>query len=181
MDGRTIKAHRAAWIFYIGPIPQGAHVLHSCDNPPCCNPSHLFTGSNRDNVNDKKQKGRQAKGSSIGKSILTEECIHEIVSMLGDGVTQREIAAKFNVTHTTIGSIASGKTWRHVLDGAKERRTSKAGEENGQAKLTNEQVLGILEHLSNGGSRTDARRKFGASKSAIQRIATGAAWKNLER
>lgn len=63
---KTDKTHRVAWTLANGPIPDGLHVLHHCDNPPCCEtaPSeaypdgHLFLGTNADNVADKMAKGR---------------------------------------------------------------------------------------------------------------------------
>lgn len=56
-DGAT-RAHRVAWAILRGPLPQGAHVLHACDNPPCVNPSHLFLGDNAANMRDRTAKGR---------------------------------------------------------------------------------------------------------------------------
>lgn len=56
--GRQMKAHRLAWIIQNGPIPDGLHVLHTCDNPPCCNPEHLFLGTHQDNMTDASVKGR---------------------------------------------------------------------------------------------------------------------------
>ena len=55
---RTDGAHRVAWEVLIGPIPDGLHVLHKCDNPCCINPEHLFVGTNQDNVDDMMAKGR---------------------------------------------------------------------------------------------------------------------------
>jgi hypothetical protein len=60
-SSRSITAHRAAWLTTFGPIPQAMEVLHSCDNPPCCNPAHLWLGTQADNAADMARKGR-AKG-----------------------------------------------------------------------------------------------------------------------
>jgi len=59
---KMTKAHRVSWEIHKGPIPVGKQVLHTCDNPPCVNPEHLFLGTNTDNVQDKVFKYRQAKG-----------------------------------------------------------------------------------------------------------------------
>lgn len=65
--GKLVRAHRAVWAFVNGPIPDGLQVLHDCpdgDNPACCNPVHLWLGTNADNMADRDAKGRQAKGVS---------------------------------------------------------------------------------------------------------------------
>lgn len=56
--GPGVVAHRVAWEVAHGPIPDGLHVLHTCDNPPCCNPGHLRLGTPQDNVDDMMRKGR---------------------------------------------------------------------------------------------------------------------------
>lgn len=58
--GMKAVAHRVAWELTYGPIPEGLWVLHRCDNPPCCNPEHLFLGSRLDNIADMVAKGRGA-------------------------------------------------------------------------------------------------------------------------
>lgn len=60
MDGKTVRAHRASWILHNGSIPPGLHVLHSCDNPPCVNPEHLFLGTDKDNAQDRENKKRSS-------------------------------------------------------------------------------------------------------------------------
>lgn len=51
------RAHRLAWEWENGPVPAGLMVLHRCDNPPCCNPKHLFVGTALDNARDALAKG----------------------------------------------------------------------------------------------------------------------------
>ena len=59
---RQLTAHRYAWILTHGEPPEGAHILHTCDNPPCCNPSHLRLGTHQENMADRVAKGRHMMG-----------------------------------------------------------------------------------------------------------------------
>lgn len=131
MHGKTGLAHRFAWQLSHGEIPDGLFVCHSCDNRGCCNPSHMFVGTNHDNVQDKMLKGRHvslsgaqhplrirperaARGERCRKAVLTESAVRRIQQLLKSGASRREIAAEYGVTRETIGNVANGKTWRHV-------------------------------------------------------------------
>lgn len=68
-------AHRLSYSLNNGPIPDGYVVRHKCDNPSCINPEHLEVGTQADNIADKVSIGRQARGSGVGRAILTEESV----------------------------------------------------------------------------------------------------------
>jgi len=110
---KPLKAHRVAWTIYRGEIPNGLHVLHTCDTPLCVNPSHLFLGTHRDNMRDMFSKGRRdtARGFRNGNAKLTDLQVHEIRSSVG---SQRKIAARFKISQTTVGVIKRRKNWKHI-------------------------------------------------------------------
>lgn len=112
--GKQKRAHRLAWEFTHGPIPAAMLVLHRCDNPPCCNPEHLFLGTNDDNVRDKVAKSRQARGDRFPQAKLTEEDVVNIRGLANVGVTQRAIAKDKHVSRSLIEQVVNRKIWRHV-------------------------------------------------------------------
>jgi hypothetical protein len=89
-------------------------VRHTCDNRSCVNPNHLEIGTQRDNINDKVERNRQAKGQTHGRVKLTEDEVREIKVLLGFGITHRTLATQYNVHKTCISFISSGRTWRHI-------------------------------------------------------------------
>lgn len=104
-------AHRVAWRLFRGPIPEGLLVLHHCDNPKCCNPIHLFLGTQADNMADKCAKGRQAKGSKHGRAKLTEGEVAEI-RVNEHGLHQYELAEIYGVSQQLISFIMNNKLWK---------------------------------------------------------------------
>lgn len=104
------KAHRVAWALKHGQEPK-ERVLHRCDEPGCVRPSHLFSGSLKQNTQDMIRKGRVRCGSRHPNSRLTEANVREIRS---SGLTQRQLASKFGVNQKTIFDALHGRYWRHV-------------------------------------------------------------------
>lgn len=107
-------AHRAAWILANGAIAQDLCVCHRCDNRQCCNPTHLFLGTFADNNRDMLAKGRQVYGASHGQTKLTAADVLEIRTSAAAGISQRELARKYGVCQTNIGSIVRGRHWRSI-------------------------------------------------------------------
>lgn len=113
--GKHEVTHRAAWRLLVGPIPTRACVLHRCDNAQCCNPDHLFLGTQADNVKDMWDKGRAKPGTSLGEahgmSKLNGESVRDILSSPLRGV---DLAKKYGVSKTTITDIRKRRIWAHI-------------------------------------------------------------------
>lgn len=119
--GKRILAHRISSIMVDGPIPNGICVLHHCDNPPCCNPAHLFRGTRVDNNADMRAKGRgsnpprnDVRGSRNGHAKLTEEDIPRVRRARRDGASVGALASAYGVSHSLISMILGGKRWAHA-------------------------------------------------------------------
>lgn len=110
-------AHRVAYHLFIEPIPlhnpQTINLLvcHTCDNPPCINPNHLFLGSILKNAQDAANKGRKA---GIGGGVLTLEQVHLIRSLVQQGTPRSVVAKQFNVTYKAVSDIINGHTWKNL-------------------------------------------------------------------
>lgn len=109
--GRPIYVHRAIWAWLNGAIPDGVEVCHRCDDGQCVRPSHLFAGSQIDNIADMRAKGRGwSPPISIGlanhKATLSEDECDEIRALVAEGVeTHRALAERFSVSKSTIWRI----------------------------------------------------------------------------
>lgn len=109
-NSKMTKPHREVWIEKNGPIPKGLIIMHSCDNPICCNPSHLSLGTHQDNSDDKFNKGRAnfKSGEDHYKATLSDLEVFEIRSMKGT-CTAKEIAELYGVARVTITNILNGR------------------------------------------------------------------------
>jgi hypothetical protein len=124
-------AHRVSYRIAFGEFNRSLFVLHKCDNRACVNPSHLFLGTNKDNMDDMYAKGRGRKaigdqsgmrkhpasvrrGHLNGHSKLTPESVIEIRRANPSPSERRELANRFGVTVANVRHILNRKTWRHL-------------------------------------------------------------------
>ena len=166
-------------------VPAGLQVLHRCDNPPCCNPAHLFLGTPGDNMADKVAKGRQAKGATSGahskpdrrprgelhgNAVLSDADVATIRRLYRGrdaGPTQDDLAVQFGVSRAAINDIVRART---RTQGAKPTRTDQ------RFKLTDAQVAEIRAAYRGPRPRptqTELARRFGVTQAQIQLIVSG--------
>lgn len=109
-ERRPVKAHRLAWFVTYGKWPEPA-CLHSCDNPPCCNPKHLREGASQDNHDDMVARKRHLFGDRATCRKLTAEQVIKIKQDIIQGVKCPDIARSYKVERSTIERIKYGKSW----------------------------------------------------------------------
>lgn len=126
-------SNRVAYRLYNGPIPDALpFICHTCDNPPCCNPKHLYAGTPKNNAEDREERGRGnqvsgdrhisktnpevvPRGSKHGRAKLTEEIVISMRLEYADGcITLKQLAAQYGVKFQVIWLALKGKTWKHV-------------------------------------------------------------------
>jgi len=152
VNGGNVQAHRFAYELTNGPIPDCLSALHSCDTPGCCNPKHLFLGTQKDNMQDAVAKGRMATGDRHGSYT------HPGRAAIG-GLNRRGAR---NGQHT------------HPERAAR-------GERQGLAKLNAAKVRAIRsEYARCGVSKAALARSYGVDSSAIGQLLAGRTWRHVE-
>ncbi len=113
----TMLAHRVSWELHNGPIPGGMQVLHTCDNPPCINPAHLYLGNNDDNVADRMEKGRHVSVGVLGERNPQAKINRFDVLTIREEYTperRKSLALRFGISEGHVVRIARGKSWGWV-------------------------------------------------------------------
>lgn len=108
-----LLTHRIAYALRYGE-PGALHVCHRCDNPPCCNPEHLFLGTLPDNYYDCVKKRRHTHGQRHPRAKLTDEQVREIRRLRALGARPVVLAAGFGVSQHTVSSICTLRSWKHL-------------------------------------------------------------------
>ena len=108
---KVYYAHRFSYELTFGQIANGLCVCHSCDNPSCCNPKHLWLGTDRDNQKDRHSKGRTVKGETHGNSLLKDKDVYLIKY---SNIPAKILAKKFQISPYVVWSIRRNDSWRHI-------------------------------------------------------------------
>lgn len=166
---KQFTSHRLAYFFAHG--EQAAlNVLHKCDNPPCCNPDHLFLGTTQDNTADMVEKGRQSKGEKHSEAILpnrprgsennlakaTEDQVVEMRRMYCAGTDIHTIATQFSMSFSGVQKIVRGVSWSHLQYTPPVRKA-------GKIKHPQETVDAIRAARQSGMKVKDIAHQFGIS------------------
>lgn len=109
-DYKQMNAHRASWLIHNGAIPGKLCVLHTCDNPRCCNPKHLFLGTRAENMRDMCQKGRHHNGAGQKRNTILRGEADLIRVLLDFGTSIKTVSDFMNISIGTIDSVRSNKT-----------------------------------------------------------------------
>mgnify|MGYP003435256035 FL=1 len=111
--GKHYRAHRLAWFMTYGEMPT-LSILHSCDNKKCVNPNHLREGTHKENMQDKVDRNRTAKGQHNGNAILTESDVIKIRELLSQKVATQKVADMFGIARVTASHIKNRRSWKHL-------------------------------------------------------------------
>ncbi len=122
ISGVSYGSHRISYFISTKKQPGHLFVCHHCDNSICCNPNHLFLGTPAIDVADMVTKGRQAKGTGHGNSVLTEK---EVLEIRGSCLSYIELASIYGVCWQNISAIINRRTWKHLKQPGHQRRLSK--------------------------------------------------------
>lgn len=112
-NGGRYRAHRLSYLYHKGQIKEGMLICHTCDNPICINPSHLYQGTPKQNSSDMVIRNRQnkLKGEDASCSKLKA---YEIIKIRADNRGHKYIAADYGIAVSTVSGIKTRRNWSHI-------------------------------------------------------------------
>lgn len=169
--GKSWMAHRLTYTLFVGPIPSGRDVLHSCDNMACIRPSHTNPGTHQENMAQRNARGRQARGETSGIAKLTEPEVQQIRYALG---SQRAIAQAFGMSRRAIRSIRDNRCWQHLP-------WEKPGKQVVAYQVGKHLAPDIAIAIKNAtGSSLEIATALGVRLTTVQAVKAGRAWKKVK-
>lgn len=116
VNNSNCYGHVLSFEVHKGRIPTGMIVRHTCDNPPCVNPSHLVLGTKADNSRDMVRRGRSTRGERHPDAKLAANDVVAIrMRYAAGGIRQKDLAAEYGVTRSNIDAIVNYRSWKHVV------------------------------------------------------------------
>lgn len=180
-------AHRWSFILHNGAIPNGAIILHTCDNRRCVNPAHLVAGSHYDNNHDCIAKGRARKNSPKGErqyhAKLTDREVIDIRRAYIGGERLADIQGRYGLAFRTITAICYGSSWRHLLgkDGAPALSDlARAKREKASAIITPNEVRQIRRMHAEGKQPSAIAADYGISRQNVYSITRRLSWRDVD-
>lgn len=178
-------AHRLSFRLHVGLIPDGRNVCHTCDNRWCVNPLHLFIGTQADNMDDMRAKGRGHYGAKRSSTGITDADVEEMRRLYwSEVVSQAKIARRYGLTQPHVLKIVRGLRWTHVPMPpadvmAKREAVKHAGHLNGRSKLTPAIVLDIRTRWARGERAREIGQQYGITPSCVEHVARGRSWTHV--
>ena len=174
---RIVRAHRVAYEMTVGPIPAGAHLLHSCDTPACVRPEHLRPGTMQENIADMIERGRMPRGSQRGHAKLTESAVRQLRDEYAadPALSCRALGERYGISMQTAYDVAAGRTWTHVGGPITRRKATLPT----PRRVTEEGARTILRRYLTGERGLDLAREFNVYPSTVWKIIEGRTWRRL--
>ena len=170
--GKLMHAHRASYMLFKGPIPEGMLVMHECDNPSCVNPNHISLGTHAQNQAQKFQR-KLLLGECRKVTKLTDD---QVLAIYADSRPQSTIAKDFDVFQGTVAAIKLGQRWSNLTGHKKEKPGHFKGTSSYQAKLTAEQVRAIRSSTK---TTKELCEEYGVSQASMYKVINRKSYRDI--